>query len=73
MKLKWHRTSDQLIEQHTDITIKDIKRLDCEKPSDLVFHHIFLTKDYEGPCVFVWGEKDSDEYHCEYVESNVWR
>lgn len=73
MKLKWHRTSDQLIEQHTDITIKDIERLDCEKPSDLVFHHIFLTKDYEGPCIFVWGEKDSDEYHCEYVESNVWR
>ena len=73
MKLKWHRTSDDMILQYTDIVMQDSTLAECKKPSRLVFHHIFLTKDYEGPCIFVWGEKDSDEYHCEYVESTIWR
>ena len=39
----------------------------------VMFHHVFLTRDLDGPCVFVWGEKSSDAFHCEYVEKTEWK
>jgi hypothetical protein len=47
--------------------------MDVDHPSELIFHHVFLTKDLDGPCVFVWGEKGSDAFHCEYVEKTEWK
>ena len=40
--------------------------LDCDKASDLIIHHVFLTDDMGGSHVFVWGKDGSDAYQCEY-------
>lgn len=74
MKLTWHNTEDAVAAQHADIVIEDLKRLDIEQPSTLIFHHVPLEGSYDGPLVFVWGEKGDDEgYHCEYVEKPEWK
>jgi len=76
MKLEWHNTDPAKANELVGITTTDLERLmeDLEgDPSKLVFHHIFLTRDYDGPCVFVWGEEGSDAFHCEYVEKPEWK
>lgn len=75
MKLEWHNTDANIAEALQEQTIADLKHSmeDLEHPSQLVFHHIFLTKDYDGPSVFVWGEEGSDAFHCEYCEKTEWK
>lgn len=76
MKIEWHNTDPAKIEEVVGITTADLERLmeDLDgDPSKLVFHHVFLTRNYNGPCVFVWGEKDSDAFHCEYHEKSEWK
>lgn len=72
MKLKWHNTDQSKYAPLEDIVMEDLKRLDIDSPINLVFHHVFLSNDYRGPCVFVWGDKDSDYFNCEYVENPQW-
>ena len=75
MKLAWHNTSQSVVESIYEATVADLNRLleNLEgDPSKLIFHHIFLTKDYDGPCVFVWGEEGNDHFNCEYVETPQW-
>lgn len=59
-----------------DLVKKDLSELferGLDRPSDLILHHVQLTKDMYGPSVHVWGEKDDDVYfHCEYVEKTEW-
>jgi hypothetical protein len=56
------------------IVIKDIRQnlsaLTC--PSDLITHHIGLTKDRHGPSVHVYGKDGSDKFHCLYCEKTEW-
>lgn len=74
MKLTWHNTSTDIAAQHANRVIEDLERMDVDRPSKLVFHHVFLGKDHNGPLVFVWGENGDDEgYHCEYVEKPEWK
>lgn len=76
MNLVWHNTEFSKSEELRDQTIANLKHMleDLDgDPSRLVFHHIFLTRDYKGPCVFVWGEKGSDAFHCEYCEKPEWK
>lgn len=75
IKLEWHDTSAEMIEQHTDAVISDLTKYvhgDLARVSDLIFHHVFLTNDMGGPCVFVWGRDDSDAYQCEYAPHTLW-
>lgn len=73
MKLKWHNTDEVIAAQLADQVIEDLARLDVEHPSALVFHHVFLSGDYKGPLVFVWGVENDDHYHCEYDAKPVWK
>lgn len=70
--LEWHNTKQELIDKYSDQVIKDLVLLDCEKASGLIFHHVFLTDEMEGPCVFVWGRDESNAYQCEYHPHTVW-
>lgn len=75
IKLQWHDTDAELIEQYTDTVILDLQKFvheDLDKISDLVFHLVFLTDDYDGPNVIVWGVEGDDAYHCEYAPTMGW-
>ena len=75
IKLQWKNT-DSVTASALDLAVKfDITwNLNpiLRDPSLLIFHHVFLTKDYDGPCVCVWGVEGSDAFHCEYVEKPQW-
>lgn len=45
---------------------------DLSKPSDLVFHTVFLGDDFNGPVVTVWGERRDRRFHAEYVAEPEW-
>lgn len=75
IKLEWHNTDAELIDQHTDAVIFDLMKYmheDLDQVSDLIFHHVFLTEEDGGPCVCVWGKEGSDAYQCEYMPHTVW-
>lgn len=72
MKLTWHKTPSEKIAELEDIVREDVARLDIEVPGKLVFHHVLLTRDHDGPLVFVWGKEGDDAFHCEYVENPEW-
>jgi len=75
IKLEWHDTDAELIEQHTDTVIFDLMKYvheDLNHVSNLIFHHVFLTDDKGGPCVYVWGREGSDAYQCEYTPHTLW-
>jgi len=75
-KLIWHDTPDDIIAQHEQTVRDDLTTWvegDGVKPSQLIFHLVFLTKDYNGPNIIVWGEKDDDEsLHCQYEATMKW-
>lgn len=73
MKLTWHNTNEDVIVRVEEMVKRDVELLDCENPGSLVFHHVFLTRDYDGPSVFVWGIEGDDSFHCEYSEKTVWK
>ena len=72
VKLSWHNTSPEHIEAFSPAVISDLEKLDIDVPANLIYHHVFLGNTYDGPCVFVWGQPDSDEFHCEYAENTTW-
>lgn len=68
-KLKWHGVLPPNLTEVEEQVKADIKwNFDLlESPSKLIFHHVFLTNDYKGPSVIIWGEEGDDEcFHCEY-------
>ena len=72
VNLEWHETEQEFIDKHSDQVIKELIKLDLEKASDLIIHHVFLTDDMGGPHVFVWGKDGSNAYQCEYHPFTVW-
>ena len=75
----WH--GDPPDEEIGAATVKDLTESfyhdgECEiagGPGGLMFHHIFLTDDMEGPCVFVWGSENTPTtFHCEYHSETEW-
>jgi len=75
IKLKWHNTLPEVMSA-LDLAVKaDIQwnLSEVKHPSMVIFHHVFLNKNYNGPCVFVWGDEKDDYFHCEYVETPEWK
>ena len=77
IKIMWHGAlpSTENVLDLEELVTQDIKKtLDSiEKPSNLIFHHVFLSDDYNGPSVLVWGKEGDDEYyHCEYHLHTEW-
>lgn len=62
-------TLTPIVEQNISTWLNDLK-----DPSKLIFHTVFLDKNYKGPIVSVWGEKDDTEFfYCEYDPNPVWK
>lgn len=74
--LKWHGELPDLDFFELELVIlQDIKQSlgGLEKPSDLVFHTVFLGSTHDGPTVMVWGEPDDNKhYHCQYYSKTEW-
>lgn len=74
--LKWHGTLPVKDLDLLELTVlKDIKQnlKSLDKPSELIFHTVFIGPDYNGPSVLVWGEEgDDDHFHCEYKTETEW-
>ena len=73
MKLRWHNTDEDTIARVEDAVRHDVELIDVEDPGSLIFHHVFLTKDYDGPHVFVWGVEGDDSFHCKYHDKTEWK
>jgi hypothetical protein len=74
--LQWHGETPETNHDELELAVlTDIKRSlgSLDKPSDLVFHTVFLGKDMDGPNVMVWGEdNDDDHFHCQYYTDAEW-
>lgn len=73
--LMWHGKLPPELDEVEKTVIEDIEQNleSVEEPSKLIFHHVFLTNDYKGPSVLVWGnENDNVYYHCEYHPTTQW-
>lgn len=72
IQLKWHGEIPSNALDIEKIILEDmvINLSDINKPSDLIFHTIFLDDGpsyMTGPSVLIWGEEGDDQYyHCEY-------
>lgn len=78
-KMCWHgeEPSDEIKEAaRKDLAESFYHDGDCDipgGPGGLCLHHVFLTEDMYGPCVFVWGkEEQPDTFHCEYLTHVEW-
>lgn len=71
INLKWHDEIPDTLLEIEDIVRQELIPIDKNlenKCSSLIFHQIFLTEDYEGPSVIVWGEENDDDfYHCKHI------
>lgn len=73
IEICWH--GDPCPDEYQDELMSDLVSLtkDLSSPSDLFFHTVILTPDYNGPTIIVWGEEDDDErFHCQYDEVTEW-
>lgn len=76
-KLKWHGVIPENVLEIEQIVLQDLATLHNDldqQPSKLTFHNVAITdQGYEGPIVFVWGEKeDNEHYHCKYDKDPTW-
>lgn len=75
--LKWHGTVPEEINRD-DLEFKVLKDIKLslsglDRPSDLIFHAVFLSPGYDGPHIAVWGEaEDNLHFHCQYYEKGEW-
>lgn len=74
--LKWHGDLPDINLDELELEVlTDIKNslTSLDKPSDLIFHTVFLGEDYDGPNVAVWGkEGDDNHFHCQYYTESNW-
>jgi len=43
------------------------------RPEGLIFHTVILTKDFDGPTVFCWGDpEEPGAFQCEYSHKTQW-
>lgn len=43
-----------------------------KRPSRLIYHHVQLTNDSEGPCVVLWGRERQSCFYAEYHAETKW-
>ena len=43
------------------------------RPEQLIFHTVILSKNFDGPTVFCWGDPDEPGvFQCEYSHKTEW-
>lgn len=71
--LKWYG-KPPAIENYESIVREDcaLSLTSLDKVSDLTFHTIFLSNNYEYDIITVWGEEGSEILYCEYEPKPTW-
>lgn len=52
--------------------LADLLNTGLGHPSDLCFHTVLLTDDFEGPSVFCWGKRHRRSFFAEYDAKTEW-
>jgi len=71
-RLTWHDTDPEIARQLSRRVKMKLIADRLTEPESLLFHTLLLTDDWCGPSVFVWGQRGSDAFHCEYCEITAW-
>jgi hypothetical protein len=72
--LVWEESDEPRPDGVDAAVIEDIRQSlwGLSAPGDLITHHVKLSDDWDGPSVLVWGEEDSDAFHCVYQSTTKW-
>jgi hypothetical protein len=73
--LVWESDIPQLTENDKFFLAREIVYMEqlTEDPSSMIFHHIFLTDDMNGPTIIAYGkENNSNDIFLEYFEKPDW-
>jgi hypothetical protein len=74
-KIEWENEHPELTEEQSKKLAGELAYLteQLEKPGDLIFHHVWLTEDTDGPMVMVYGKDDvTDTFFMTYYEETEW-
>lgn len=73
--IEWENDYPELTEDQRKKLAGELAYLteQIENPSDLIFHHVWLTEDTDGPMILVYG-KDGvpDTFFMTYYEETEW-
>ena len=72
INLVWHGVQPVNLPEVQDLVKQDM--ISClsglQKPSDLIFHTVFLSNNLDGEHVIIWGVSDDNMYfHCQWHET----
>lgn len=73
--LVWVNELPELSKDENSCLSKEIFYIEniTDSPASMIYHHIFLTDDMDGPTVLAYGKNDNhDDIFLEYFEKPVW-
>lgn len=74
-KIEWENEHPELTEEQSKKLAGELAYLteQLEEPGDLIFHHVWLTEDTNGPMIMVYGKDDvRDTFFMSYYEETEW-
>jgi hypothetical protein len=79
IKLVWDEGEEPPSDQRDEIEEKVRENIRAEllegglgRPSELIFHHVFLGENETDPLVFIYGKRRSRAFHCCYDARPEW-
>lgn len=73
--IEWENEHPELTEDQRKKLASELAYLteQLENPGDLIFHHVWLTEDENGPMILVYGKDGvSDTFFMTYYEETEW-
>lgn len=73
--LVWEGDTPELTENEKLLLAREIVYMEqlTDDPSSMIFHHIFLTDDTNGPTIIAYGkEENKEDIFLEYFETPDW-
>ena len=64
--LKWHGPPVPDLEPQIVGELRGLLADGLSDASGLMFHHVFIGDDKDGPVIQVWGEENDPAFHCEF-------
>lgn len=74
-KIEWETDLPELTEEQSKKLASELAYLteQLDQPGDLIFHHVWLTEDTDGPMIMVYGKDDvADTFFMSYYEETEW-
>lgn len=68
-EIKWDGEPHPEFEDIIQKEVGELLENGLARASDLIFHHIWLEDDPEGPTIFVCGAEGDEAFHVEYLPS----